>query len=80
MPALPEQTSFERVIELAGALQIDDAEVADAWTSRPVAYTHRDEPLGLRPPTWDAFCHHLSYAIGLGESAPPGCELEPWRE
>lgn len=55
-------------------------EVADAWTSRPVAYTHRGEPLGLRPPTWGAFYHHLSYAIGLGEDVPPGCELEPWRE
>ncbi|MEM1117352.1 MAG: hypothetical protein AAF845_11600 [Bacteroidota bacterium] len=72
-------------LELAGGdtlvfLALPEA-VAQRWSGVHLATTYRGHPMGLRPPDWDTFWHHLGYATGLVDGDPPEEATPPvaWR-
>ncbi|MEM9998282.1 MAG: hypothetical protein AAF809_11325 [Bacteroidota bacterium] len=56
--------------------------VAERWAGVVLARTHDGKPLGVRPPDWDTFWHHLGYATGFTDGPPPPGSTLPvvWRE
>jgi hypothetical protein len=45
--------------------------IADRWRGKVLGHTHEGTELGVRSPMWQAFWHHLDYALGSDLGPPP---------